>query len=1286
MEGSVSNLPVAQTGDAVIQSRLGVRGHLLLAFLGLSAFAVLGAGAALYSFREIDASLGLITQRRIPVVVQSEELSRHAERITAAASALLTVASQTEKDEWAHGISIEVNTLNELLAQLRQGGVDSAALHSLESGVEKLRSNLQALDRLVDQRLALGEQKKELLGTALQIAAELQNPLEPWVSVMDERIAQWRRIAQNASVSSERRAAADQEFEKSLAWFRALQSSQVLASSVSDLLQRAATADSPIATNISGFRAQQALNELERLSDLLDPKLRSLMADTLTHLRPYAAGAGSVPALRRLELSLTENATQLLGENTDLSKQLTATVDGLIAGARKQINDANAQALGVVKFSTLAVIAAVVLSIISSTLIVWLYVGRNIVRRLTALSNGMLAIAGGSLHAPVAAEGSDEVAAMGRAVEVFRRNTLERDELLAEKAEAAERLEHEVKQRTADLTEALERQTATSEVLRVIGSSRGDLDPVFRTMLEKACRLCEAKFGILYLYEEERYRPVAMLDVPPEFAAWLNLEPRRWGPSTALGRMAEQKQIVQIEDLRLDRAYIEGDPQRLAFVNMTGARSFVALPMLQSGNLIGAICMFGQEVRPFTEKQIELVQNLANQAVIAIENARLLNELRQRTTDLSEALEQQTATSEVLRVISSSPTDLHSALGEIAESAARLLDVPDVAIMRVEGDVLRLVAKHGASPIWGVGDARSINRNWVTGRAVVDRTTVHIPDLQASESDFPEGAAYAKQYGHKTTLATPLLREGNPIGAILILRMEVRPFTDKQIDLVTTFADQASIAIENARLFEQVQARSAELTRSVEELRALGEVSQAVNSTLDLETVLATIVAKATQLSNTQAGAIYVIDDASREFRLRATYGMSEELIAAVRDMHVEISEAVGLLAETHEPSQHPDLRDLPHDPVNDTILRAGYRARLLVPLMRSGDVIGALVVRRKEPGEFAKNTIELLQTFAAQSVLAIQNARLFQEIEEKGDAAAEANRTMEEAYRELKATQANLLHAEKMASLGQLTAGIAHEIKNPLNFVNNFAGVSSELLGELKEALGPTMGGLEAEACAEVEALVTTLNNNLSKIAEHGRRADGIVKSMLLHSRGGSGERQNVDINPLIEEALNLAYHGARAQDKEFNITIERDLDSGLGPIELVPQDITRVFLNLFGNSFYATKKRQQDGKVGGVYRPVLRVTTRDLGDKVEACVRDNGVGVPADVQAKMFTPFFTTKPTGEGTGLGLSISYDIVTQQHGGTITVESRVNEFTEFVIRLPRKPARAEKSRMALGVRA
>jgi adenylate cyclase len=451
VEGSVSNLQVAQTGDVAIRSRLGVRGRLLLAFFGISAFAVLGAGAALYSFHGIDQVLSLITQRRIPVVVQSQEISHHAERITAAAPALLTVASQTEMDQWWRGISTEVITLNELLTHLRKDGVDIATLQSLESDVEGLRSNLQALDQLMSHRLVLGEQKKEVLSKSIQVAAELQNLLAPWVSDMDERIAQWRRITVDPNASVERRTAADREFEKSLAWFRALQTSEVLASSIGDLLQRAASTDDASAAAIGGFRTRQAVNELERLADLLDPKLRSLMMETITRLHPYTAGADSVASLRRGELALTESAMQLLAKNTDLSKRLTATVDNLVTGARTEIDNANAQALGVVKFSTLAVITAVVLSIISSTLIVWLYVGRNIVRRLMHLNEGMVAIVGGRQHSPISISGADEIAEMGRVVQIFRKNTLERDELLAERAQAATRLERLVDERTAEL-------------------------------------------------------------------------------------------------------------------------------------------------------------------------------------------------------------------------------------------------------------------------------------------------------------------------------------------------------------------------------------------------------------------------------------------------------------------------------------------------------------------------------------------------------------------------------------------------------------------------------------------------------------------------------------------------------------------------------------------------------------------------------------------------------------------------------------------------------------------
>jgi two-component system NtrC family sensor kinase len=267
-----------------------------------------------------------------------------------------------------------------------------------------------------------------------------------------------------------------------------------------------------------------------------------------------------------------------------------------------------------------------------------------------------------------------------------------------------------------------------------------------------------------------------------------------------------------------------------------------------------------------------------------------------------------------------------------------------------------------------------------------------------------------------------------------------------------------------------------------------------------------------------------------------------------------------------------------------------------------------------------------------------------------------------------LQMAQASLVHAQKMAALGQVTAGIAHEIKNPLNFVNNFAGLSVELLDELKEA-ARAVGALDPGKRAEIVETIHMLTGNLEKIVEHGRRADGIVRSMLQHSRGSSDDRQPTDLNALAEEALNLAYHGARAQDPNFDIALEHDLDSNLAPVDVVPQELTRVLLNLIGNGFYAANKRSSESD--GTYRPALKVTTREFGESVEVRVRDNGVGVPPEDRDKLFQPFFTTKPTGEGTGLGLSISYEIVTQQHGGTITVDSEVGDFTEFTVRLPRR---------------
>ena len=470
------------------------------------------------------------------------------------------------------------------------------------------------------------------------------------------------------------------------------------------------------------------------------------------------------------------------------------------------------------------------------------------------------------------------------------------------------------------------------------------------------------------------------------------------------------------------------------------------------------------------------------------------------------------------------------------------------------------------------------------------------------------------------------------------------------------------IAIENTRLLNELRQRTDELGRSVEELRALGEVSQAVNSTLDLETVLSTIVAKAVQLSGTEAGAIYVFDDRQREFHLRATYGMDQELIDALTQRHIGLDEpniTPAFLAG--EPIQVPDLREAVSSAANDIVLRAGFRALLIAPLLRGEEIVGMLVVRRRTPGAFPQNTVDLMKTFAAQSAVAIENARLFQNVET--------------SLEDLRTAQDRLVQTEKLASLGQLTAGIAHEIKNPLNFVNNFSAVSVELIDELREALGGVH--LDSKLRAEISEIADTLQGNLDKVVQHGKRADAIVKNMLLHSRQGSGEHRPVDINALVDESLNLAYHGARAEKQGFNITLERSFDPAAGEVDLFPQEITRVLLNLISNGFYAATKRKAEAN-GGDYEPTLAAATKNLGDRVEIRIRDNGTGIPPEVKEKLFNPFFTTKPAGEGTGLGLSISHDIIVKQHGGSIEVDTEPGKFTEFRIVLPRAAAFASKS--------
>jgi signal transduction histidine kinase/DNA-binding response OmpR family regulator/putative methionine-R-sulfoxide reductase with GAF domain len=789
----------------------------------------------------------------------------------------------------------------------------------------------------------------------------------------------------------------------------------------------------------------------------------------------------------------------------------------------------------------------------------------------------------------------------------------------------------------ARLAEALEQNAAISDILRVISSSPTDPQSVFDMIARRAMPLCEAQFCAVFRFDGELIHLVTHHGLTAEGAvAWEKGFPQPASRSTAIGRAIQDRAIVQIPDVEADPEYGVRDIARAVTF-----RAIVAVPLLRDGRPIGGIAVSRTTTGLFPGRHIDLLHTFADQVVIAIENVRVFQGLEARTAELTTSLEQQTATAEVLKVISSSPTDAQPVFDIIGKLAERLCAADLSLVSRFDGELIQLVACHGVDEEGEQAVRRAFpmrsDSETVTARATRNGAVEHVADVLADPNYEQKYAARAS--GYRACLGVPMVREGQVIGVIFVGRRTPGFFTDAKVDLLKTFADQAVIAIENVRLFKEVEARTEALTRSVEEMCALGEVGKAVSSTLDLETVLVTIIAHAVELSQADAGGtIYEFDEATEVFVPRASHGVSETMVEGLRDSRIRLGESsLGQCAVQRAPFQTPDVGLMRADPVRDLLLREGVRAVLAVPLLREDRVIGGLVIRRRVAGEFSPSVITLLQALAGQSVLAIQNARLFREIAEKGK---------------------QLEVASQLKS--QFLANMSHELRTPLNAIIGVTEMLHEDAVDLKldDQLEPLERVLRA-----AKHLLALINDilDLSKI-EAGK--------MDIHI-------ESFAIAPLINDVVQTISTMATKNGNQVVV----DCAADLGTMRADQTRIRQALLNLASNANKFTEK--------GTVTIGARRGTEAGREWVTMAVTDTGIGLTPEQMGKLFQDFVqadasTTRKYG-GTGLGLAISRRFC-QMMGGDITVTSEAGKGSTFTIRLPAEvgavqPAAAVKDAVA-----